>query len=28
MRRMNFAVDGNHRDPGEVVREFLNHFQK
>lgn len=22
MRRMNFAVDGQHHDPGEVVREF------
>ena len=24
MRRMNFAVDGNHRDPKDVVREFLD----
>jgi len=24
MRRMNFAVDGNHRDPAVVVREFLD----
>ncbi len=23
MRRMNYAVDGDHRDPAEVVREFL-----
>jgi osmoprotectant transport system substrate-binding protein len=22
MRRMNYAVDGGHRDPAEVVREF------
>jgi len=22
MRRMNYAVDGEHRDPAEVVREF------
>jgi len=28
MRRMNFAVDGNHRDPGVVVREFLDGIQK
>ena len=26
MRRMNFAVDGNHRDPAVVVREFLDSF--
>jgi osmoprotectant transport system substrate-binding protein len=24
MRRMNYAVDGEHRDPGEVVRAFRN----
>lgn len=24
MRRMNYAVDGDHRDPAEVVREFRN----
>jgi osmoprotectant transport system permease protein len=24
MRRMNYAVDGNHRDPADVVREFLD----
>jgi osmoprotectant transport system substrate-binding protein len=24
MRRMNYAVDGEHRDPAEVVREFRN----
>jgi osmoprotectant transport system permease protein len=24
MRRMNYAVDGEHKDVGEVVREFLN----
>jgi len=24
MRRMNFAVDGSHRDPAVVVREFLD----
>jgi osmoprotectant transport system permease protein len=24
MRRMNFAVDGDHRDPSAVVREFLD----
>jgi glycine betaine/choline ABC-type transport system substrate-binding protein len=23
MRRLNYAVDGEHRDPAEVVREFL-----
>ena len=23
MRRLNYAVDGDHRDPREVVREFL-----
>jgi osmoprotectant transport system substrate-binding protein len=23
MRRLNYAVDGQHRDPTEVVREFL-----
>jgi len=24
MRRMNFAVDGAHRDPAAVVHEFLD----
>jgi glycine betaine/choline ABC-type transport system substrate-binding protein len=24
MRRMNYAVDGEHRDPAEVVRAFRN----
>jgi len=24
MRRMNYAVDGEHRDPADVVREFRN----
>jgi len=28
MRRMNFAVDGNHRDPKDVVREFLDSLGK
>jgi len=23
MQRLNYAVDGQHRDPQEVVREFL-----
>jgi glycine betaine/choline ABC-type transport system substrate-binding protein len=23
MQQMNYAVDGQHRDPQEVVREFL-----
>jgi glycine betaine/choline ABC-type transport system substrate-binding protein len=23
MQRLNYAVDGEHRDVGEVVREFL-----
>ena len=26
MRRMNYAVDGEHRDPKDVVREFLKSF--
>jgi osmoprotectant transport system substrate-binding protein len=24
MRRMNYAMDGEHRDPAEVVRAFRN----
>jgi len=24
MRRMNYEVDGGHRDPADVVREFRN----
>ena len=24
MQRLNYAVDGQHRDPKEVVREFLS----
>jgi len=28
MRRMNFAVDGSHRDPAVVVREFLEGLEK